>query len=913
MRPLKLIISAFGPYANKCELDLTKLGKKGIYLITGDTGAGKTTIFDAITFALYGQTSGGFRENDMLRSKYADAHTPTFVEMTFSYNQQEYTIRRNPEYLRPAKKGNGVVKEKAQAEIFLPNQTPITGIKDVNNAIIELIGIDAHQFTQIAMIAQGEFLKLIHATTKERSDIFRKIFNTKPYQQLQEKLKERFNQLKKDFMLIDTSIKQYIDSISLPDKNINLNPLMPNDCLETIEQIISQDKKDLQTLEHELNTIEQNLTTQTKLIDNANIQIKLNLELNDILPKINQLKIKLQENTTKLTNLKQTYEQENPKLTLNIAKLNEELPKYQKVKQKQLDIINLQQERSIKQQQLKSAEQELNTLNTSITTINDELTKLNDIEIKIEQIKTAQIQNNQQLQNLHKLTQILQDYKECSLLYKEKYAIFTTKQQEHNLANTTYTQEYYAFLAEQAGILASNLKPNTPCPVCGSPSHPNLAINSTNAPSQAQLEQNKAKVDKLSQILQNLSGILGELSGKRHNLASEIETQAKNFFGKFDRNTIFAETKHKQDLLIKKATTLQQELTNLNTLLKQKSSLTTKLETYSHKLEKLQQNIVLFTQTLTKQQTALEVLTKEINILTQNLLFPTENEATLKLKAYTKQQQQLTTELNLAQKTVEEWQQQLVELSTRKTSLQEQITPQKYNLEQLQTTKQEILITKQELTKHIQNLHTRITTNQQIQHKLALQIDKLTTNQKLYANIQSLYATATGSLTGKERIMLETYVQIHYFDRILVRANTRLMMMSQGQYELKRCQSSEQLRSQTGLDLDVIDHYNGTTRSIKTLSGGESFKAALSLALGLSDEIQSFAGGIHLDTMFIDEGFGSLDNDSLNQAIKVLATLSEGNKLIGIISHVDELKEKIDKQIKITKNQANGSQAKILI
>ena len=192
-------------------------------------------------------------------------------------------------------------------------------------------------------------------------------------------------------------------------------------------------------------------------------------------------------------------------------------------------------------------------------------------------------------------------------------------------------------------------------------------------------------------------------------------------------------------------------------------------------------------------------------------------------------------------------------------------------------------------------------------------IELLDTKQSFYSNIQALYTTATGSVAGKERIMLETYVQMHYFDRILIRANPRLMMMTQGQYELVRCKSSEQLRSQTGLELDVIDHYNGTTRSVKTLSGGESFKASLSLALGLSDEIQSFAGGIHLDTMFIDEGFGSLDSESLAQAIKVLSQLSQGNKLIGIISHVDELKEKIDKQIQITKNHEKGSTAKILI
>ena len=246
MRPLKLTISAFGAYADKCELDMSLLGNKGIYLISGNTGAGKTTIFDAITFALYGHTSGGIRENEMLRSKYADKNTPTFVEMTFSYNNESYTIRRNPEYLRPAKKGNGFVKEKAQAEFYPPNQQPITGIKEVNSAINELIGLDVNQFTQIAMIAQGEFLKLIHASTKERSDIFRKIFNTKPYQQLQEKLKERFNALKKDFLLIDNSIKQHIETIILPENmNYDFNPLMPKDCLVNLEQIINQDKNDL--------------------------------------------------------------------------------------------------------------------------------------------------------------------------------------------------------------------------------------------------------------------------------------------------------------------------------------------------------------------------------------------------------------------------------------------------------------------------------------------------------------------------------------------------------------------------------------------------------------------------------------------------------------------------------------------
>ena len=220
---------------------------------------------------------------------------------------------------------------------------------------------------------------------------------------------------------------------------------------------------------------------------------------------------------------------------------------------------------------------------------------------------------------------------------------------------------------------------------------------------------------------------------------------------------------------------------------------------------------------------------------------------------------------------------------------------------------------KNQLNQKAQTLHTRISTNSQTRQKLIKQLDKLSACEKLYTNMKALYDTATGSVSGKERIMLETYVQMHYFDRIIIRANTRLMLMSQGQYELKRCENSEQLRFQTGLELDVIDHYNGTVRSVKTLSGGEAFKASLSLALGLADEIQSFAGGIHLDTMFIDEGFGSLDSDSLMQSIKVLNGLTEQTKLIGIISHVNELKEKIDRQIQITKKNEQGSTAQILI
>lgn len=914
MRPLKLIISAFGTYANKCELDMNLLGNKGIYLISGNTGAGKTTIFDAITFALYGHTSGGIRENEMLRSKYADKNTPTFIEMTFLYNNKQYIIRRNPEYLRPAKKGNGFVKEKAQAEFYPPNQQPITGIKEVNSAINELIGLDINQFTQIAMIAQGEFLKLIHASTKERSDIFRKIFNTKPYQQLQEKLKERFNTLKKDFLLIDNSIKQYVETIMLP-KNINysFNPLMPKECLLKLTQIIDEDKNNLKQLEKDFTILEQNLKQNEKTINIAINQQQIQQKINDYQSELiikENLYPNLQE---KLSSTQKEFEEKSSSLNLNIAKLTEELPKYQYISKQQNTLQIIKQTLENKQLQISNNEEALKKITQTITDIQTDLKLLTDINVQIEQTNSAQKENVQQLQNLTKLSILLEEYKQTSLKHKEYQTKWQQQQTKLIELEQIYTQQHHLFLAEQAGILAKNLKPYTPCPVCGSTTHPQLAKISTLAPTQVELEQLKHKRDTFADKLQTLTRIAGELSGKLHNLFTEIKSQAELNLGNFTKKTIFYDVEVKKSMLLDKKNQLDKQLIQLNKLNQKQLNLNTQLEKNLLLQNNLQQKLLELNNSVVKDNTNIEILTTEINTLTNTLLFTTEEKAKQQLEKYQQTQNLLQKNLIIIQNEFNNLNQALIEIKAKIASLQTQLTQQNYNLDKLKQIQQEYLSTKENLMPQIQKLHTRITTNYQIQQKLIKKIEILDTKQTLYSNIQSLYATATGSISGKERIMLETYIQIHYFDKILIRANSRLMMMTQGQYELIRCKSSEQLRSQTGLDLDIIDHYNGTTRSIKTLSGGESFKAALSLALGLSDEIQSFSGGIHLNTMFIDEGFGSLDSDSLSQAIKVLSQLSQGNKLIGIISHVDELKEKIDKQIQIIKNHEKGSIAKILI
>lgn len=914
MRPLKLTISAFGPYADTCRLDLDRLGDSGLYLITGDTGAGKTTIFDAITFALYGQTSGNFRSADMVRSKYAKAETPTYVEMVFAYNHKEYTIRRNPEYLRPAKKGEGLVKEKASATLILPDRKqPVTGSKDVNRAVIELIGLDANQFTQIAMIAQGEFLRLIYATTKERSEIFRRIFNTKPYQKLQDKIKEKFNALKKDFMLINSSISQYIENIILPENDDRAQNILAAEYPALLGQIIADDRKTLHDTEKTLHEYEKELF-------NINQALNENRRQENLLQQQNKYMQFLQEKQNSLSDLekiylesKTAYEHNSPQLTVKIAKIQDELPKYKQITEKQQLLRRQKKTLQTKQALLAETKKKLIEQERESAAVNAGLNDLNDISVQIEKAKSDLGRLEQKEVQLHKLSGDLSLYRQYRGEYSRQKKIFNDETAAHTRLSRTYNQQYYAFLAEQAGILAENLHQGEPCPVCGSCCHPQLAEKSAHAPTQAQLEQMKNSLDSLTQKLQKSSSDLGRLVGKGKNIHEEILRQAGQLFGNDDKNSLEARIEKEETALQEKKSLLTEKMQKYGEQLQKKEKLTKISEQLAVEQKKLQDAQLELARCITQVETDSEHTAGEIAQITQSLMFGSEQEAQQQLQIYKREQISLKEKLSSAQNEKDTLQKKITECTAALQSVRQQISPQKQSTEELLLKQQQIQHGKNELTQKSQLLHTRIANNEQTCKKLTRQIEKLAECEKLYTNMKSLYDTATGSISGKERISLETYIQMHYFDRIIMRANTRLMMMSRGQYELKRCETSDQLRFQTGLELDVVDHYNGTVRSVKTLSGGEAFKASLSLALGLADEIQSSAGGIYLDTMFIDEGFGSLDSDSLAQAIKVLNGLTEKTKLIGIISHVNELKESIDRQIQITKKNEQGSTAKILI
>lgn len=916
MRPLKLTLSAFGPYADKCTLDLNSLGEYGLYLITGDTGAGKTTIFDAITFALYGQTSGGIRENEMLRSKYAKAATQSFVELEFKYKDKIYTIRRNPEYIRPAKKGTGEVKEKTNAQLTLPSGKTITGIKDVNIAILDIVGVDAHQFTQIAMIAQGDFLRLIYAGTKERSDIFRRIFNTKPYQLLQDKLREKFNTLKKQFILMDNSVKQYINSIYLPEENkYNLNNMLPQEALQELNNLLIQDKQQTKTYQQELNSCEKTLLEITGHLTQITQQEKLEQQKIELEKYIQEVKPHLAELTKEYQILSENTEQEQTELTSKITKLKEELPKYQEISKKEQELINIKKSLQTEQHKLTVAEKDLTKTEKSLELMREELEGLSSVTAEIEKVKAVKMQLVESQQQIKKLEDNLKEYVEISRKCQQKKSLYDKNWQDYSQAEIQYNQSYHAFLAEQAGILAQELENNMPCPVCGSSVHPKLATISTNAPTQQELENLKQIAKQLSLTVNDISQKLGELNGQRQNLTRTIKEQAIKILGAFTAKTVAEDVRKESARLQEELKLIEQKNQILNQNLQRKNNLSESVKILEQKQKQYNTAILVANNAVVQLETQQTNTMEQLKICQQNVQYPNEQAVNRVIQSYQEQQRSLKNKLTQIKNKYEEMQKAMIQAQASLDSVikQQNQNIAKYDRVNLEKQNEDLQQAKKLLTQQLQSLHTRISANQQIQEKLTILLDKMADSEQLYSDIKALYDTASGSIAGKERVMLETYIQMHYFDRIIVRANSRLMMMSQGQYELQRSKSSEQLRSQTGLELEVIDHYNGTTRSVKTLSGGESFKASLSLALGLADEIQSFAGGIQLDTMFIDEGFGSLDSESLNQAIKVLAGLTEGNKLIGIISHVDELKNKIDKQIQITKKNEQGSMAEILI
>ena len=919
MKPEKLVISAFGPYAGENTIDFEQLGEHGLYLITGDTGAGKTTIFDAITFALYGEASGTVREAGMFRSKYAKAETETFVELTFAYQGKEYIVRRNPEYECPKKRGTGFTTKKADAELIYPDgRQPVAKMGAVTKAVTELMGLDYKQFTQIAMIAQGDFQKLLIAGTAERGEIFRQIFHTEIFQEIQWRLRDEEKRRRKDYDDLRRSITQYLEDACFeedPAAEQEFNSLkkvhFEGKTMRGIELLRSETEKEkvhLETLDGSVQSLEK--------------QIRAVNEKKGKAAQIRRIEAELE-------NKKQERERLNPEYEAVLAEwkkvekkseLREELAK--KVQKLELDsqrFLELDQKRGEaagKEQTLlsvqtdrKSMQEQTDLLQTELENRSGDREKISRAPVEKEQLSNAKEALLRQKKELEEhLERLESTYRELKDVQKE-YAISISLRDESRIR---YGHLETLFLNAQAGILAQDLEEGIPCPVCGSCHHPVPAELAEEIPDQEELKLRKKEAERAGVKSERLSERAGNL---KENLDLEIKRIVElpavlkaDLYNRISEISDPAECMTAARLAITKT---EKELCELEIRIRSNAEQLKQLKTLEDSIKKLEKALETAKEkntalALSEQNllTSLSMLKVQVKELQERLEGQNAAEIEENLKMMKTQKRELELEESSAKAKMEKYQRYMASLDSAVETLEKQIgkreelkeTELSEMLERLETKKTGTL-------KQREQLHSALQNNRKIYEKVCTWQNLMEQTEQEYIWVHSLADTAAGTLNGKRKIELETYVQMAYFDRILRRANIRLMTMSSGQYELKRSETSGNKKDKSGLELNVIDHYNGSERSVKTLSGGETFQASLSLALGLSDEIQSMAGGIQLDAMFVDEGFGSLDEDALDQAVKALGNLADGKKLVGIISHVAELKDRIEKKIVITKKR----------
>ena len=936
MRPIELKMSAFGPFAELTTLRLDALGTDGLYLITGDTGAGKTTIFDAIIYALYGEASGNIRTTDMLRSKYANADTATFVELTFVFKDKTYIVRRNPEYLRPSKRGEGrFTKESAKAQLTMPDKEVITGLVSVNNKIIEIIGLNKNQFSQIAMLPQGEFMRLLLADTKQRIEIFREIFDTEPYLLLQDRIKKDANELYRLVSDYKKSMAQYVADVYC-DENSEYNQALidiKNDSqmsikeiLDIIDKIIAQDKSCADEYDKAIISID-------KGIDQLNSKLTIAIQTERIKDDYKSALTQLNNLTEEYENVYSIYKAECEKdserneLSLNIEKSSEKLEsyelleKYKKDYGKKLDKIN-----NITQ----DIHEDTNSLNECIKQIDNckkEAEILKNTELEIEKLNSKISDIIKKKEAVEYLKDVFERKIKAVSQADEAKDRYMSAFAAYEEANNRYLKMEKAFFNEQAGIMAAALEEGQPCPVCGSVTHPVPAVAGDDAPTEMQLKKYKIYVEDKSKECSELSSQSGLLSGQAESMKNMFFSSIINFNTQWkealdnssDDETIrvdiiqlLADLGKILDEAMLEKKNADENISKYNNLINMLSVYEKKIEQFKDKINKSKNELAILSTQNENMQKQISQLEKELG--NKDIMQAKKLINDMKLKKV-----QLDKAYEAAKKQYDEYTINIKTLKNRISDLQKQIshtdkqkTPDidipMYE-KQLEDMKKERLKLREK--KNIVNI--RIANNEKVYKSIERVNEKSEKSEKHYSWLRTLSDTVNGSLSGKSRIKLETYVQMSFFDRIIMRANTRFMRLTDGQYELKRSDSKDNYKNQTGLELDIIDHYNGTIRSVKSLSGGEAFEASLSMALGMSDEIQSRSGGIQIDTMFIDEGFGSLDDESLSQAVKVLNSLSSSDRLIGIISHVSVLKDRIDKQIVVSKGKTGGSSAVISV
>lgn len=1023
MKPLEITVSAFGPYAGNVQIPLSKLGEQGIFLITGDTGAGKTTLFDAICFALFGEVSGSNREVDSLRSDFASPSTKTFVDLTFSHRGETYRILRNPAYLRPKKSGEGTTKETADATLWYPDGSVVSGAEKVKKAAETLLGIDAKQFKQIAMIAQGEFLKLLYADSVERGAIFRRVFHTDFYLAFQKKLKELEKENRTAFEDSGKRLLTYLSQCGIEEMDENTLLQRAEQFLteaeaeyEKAENIWLQQEKEIAVKEEErlkiaakkadgentnhlLDALEKAKKDHQTLLEEESTQLAKKEELQKqrravdyVQPKAvdwkqkkdaaDRLELRLKElqgqEQKEKEELQNRIEQENALEPLRgqlendraeAAKKEDRLKDFEAKEQAAKEITIQQTEIQKTTAQKEKLEANQTTLEKRLEDLRQQESQLPVIQQRLSALEQAKTRLQEQKELLKETRDAVQDGLKVKKELEKIQLDYQAAKEKWEQAKAVADQAERDYLDAQAGILAETLTEGMPCPVCGSVHHPAKAVRPAKAPTQAEWnrlrevekterektetlsKQSGEKSISLEHFRDNVRNGLKKLGLEKPSQMQELAVSLQTEESKLD--TDLKETKKQEKELLKvpdelekareEQQNLQKSLDKTDTLLRQQeSALSQKKGEFNQLVQRIGEGTLAEAQAEWKKLCAAikekeEALQNAANkkqqaekalASTQALLQQTgdnfKESCDAKEQAKdtflkTLEEQQFKDKADFAnslvsRETLEQAEEKnrayFVALQTSKQNLENKQTEAAgktyQDLTELEERMERLGVEKEELQNKVQEQKALWQTRKKAAESARKELQAWKKAEKDYLPIVELSKTANGELAQKDKIAFEQFVQGFYFDRILAAANLRFAEMTNGRYHLRRAEVAANKRSQSGLELEVMDYFTGKARGVKSLSGGEAFKASLSLALGLSDLIQQTAGGVEIKAMFIDEGFGALDEESREQAVRILQQLSYGDRMVGIISHVTELKESIEKKL-IVKKSSRGS------
>lgn len=915
MRPIRIEMSAFGPYAGKQTIEMDRLGTSGIYLITGDTGAGKTTIFDAIVFALYGTASSDRRSGDMLRSRYAEPDTPTEVKLVFAYRNKEYEIRRNPTYQRPKLRGEGMTQENASAELRLPGGEILTRTGEVDEKIREILGMTRDQFMQIAMIAQGDFLKLLLAKTEERRKIFSSIFRTGRYARLEERLKQEARQARKTYDDLVREIGFEQERARLPE-GTDRSGLRDEEYLQAIEKFRDEAGKRLEEGEKVQELLRGELDVLAARILAAEEQEKRKKALEETRQQWTDLQTAAAQRTREL----EAARSREPEAKEKEARLHVEqdrLQQYDRLEELKQQKTEAEKKQVSDEAARKKLEEGRKALTQQIQDCRQKIKEKEALAGKAAALSGEKERLRSQGAEYNELKTLLEAYEEASEKWSQvavTYQAACGKEQEFG---ESYRRQHRAFLDDQAGILAAELAENQPCPVCGSLHHPLPAVKTDDAPTRETVEQSQKRWEESKTAMDEAGRKAAAFRGTRDSSLQHMEEKAKGLNMPTEPVSLKETLMEEQKRFRSKWKEVTGALAASEAAAEAKVVLGEKLETFQKKQEEDEEAYRKLELESARLQEQIENLAKNYADLKETLPYPDRESARKAVTLLDREIREIREAVQSAEENEKAAAGRIQEAEGRMDELQKQIregeSAESMTSAELQENQKKKKGEQLRLQAEAKEDNLIWETNSAAAGSIRKLSGEREQAARKYSMLQNLADTANGNLSGKQRIQLETYVQQQLFDRILVRANTRFRVMSGGQYDLVR-RKEYQKNQQSGLDLDVVDHYNGTTRSVSTLSGGESFMASLSLALGLSDEIQESAGGVQLDALFVDEGFGSLDEETLDQAMKAIQTLAEdGGRIVGIISHVTELQNRIDRQLLVRKMKSGGSTATINI